>query len=93
MVTTEAGVSLAPSPARAPEQQRAERNWAGRDWIAGLGLFAATAAVILWQNAHVAVLWDLSYVLDTANRIALGQMPYRDFPWPTRRSRFWCRPR
>ena len=53
-----------------------------RDWIAGAALFAATAAVVLWQNAHVAVLFDLSYVLNTAARIAAGQMPYRDFPLP-----------
>jgi len=53
-----------------------------RDWIAGVALFAATAAVVLWQNAHVAVLFDLSYVLNTAARIASGQMPYRDFPLP-----------
>jgi hypothetical protein len=53
-----------------------------RDWIAGVALFAATAGVVLWQNAHVAVLFDLSYVLNTATRIALGQMPYRDFPLP-----------
>ena len=26
------------------------------------------------------VLFDLSYILNTAERIALGQMPYRDFP-------------
>ncbi len=58
----------------------AQRRWRLRDWIAGLGLFAATAAVILWQNAHLAVLWDLSYVLDTADRMALGQIPYRGFP-------------
>jgi hypothetical protein len=51
-----------------------------RDWIACIGLFAATAAVILWQNAHLAVLWDLSYVLNAATRIAGGQVPYRDFP-------------
>jgi hypothetical protein len=36
--------------------------------------------VVLWQNAHLAVLWDASYTLDTSFRIALGQMPYRDFP-------------
>ncbi len=35
---------------------------------------------MLWQNAHVAVLFDLSYILNTAERIALGQVPYRDFP-------------
>jgi len=43
-------------------------------------LFSATATVILWQNAHVAVLFDLSYILNTAERIAAGQVPYRDFP-------------
>jgi hypothetical protein len=58
-----------------------EPRWTTRDGLAAAGLFLATAAVILWQNAHVAVLWDLSYVLDTATRIALGQVPYRDFPF------------
>ena len=53
-----------------------------RDWIAGAVLFAATASVILWQNAHVAVLFDLSYILNTAERIAAGQIPYRDFALP-----------
>jgi hypothetical protein len=56
-------------------------RWALRDWLAAAGLFLATAGVILWQNAHLSVLWDLSYVLDSAARIALGQMPYRDFPF------------
>jgi hypothetical protein len=55
-------------------------RWTLRDWIAGAVLFAATASVVLWQNAHVAILYDLSYVLDTAARIAAGQIPYRDFP-------------
>ena len=55
-------------------------DWAWHDWVAAAGLFAATAAVVLWQNAHVAVLFDLSYILNTAERIALGQVPYRDFP-------------
>ncbi len=44
-------------------------------------LFAATASVVLWQNSRLAVLWDLSYVLDSATRISLGQAPYRDFPF------------
>ncbi len=57
-----------------------EPRWTLRDWLAAAGLFLATAAVVLWQNAHVAVLLDLSYILNTAERIALGQMPYRDFP-------------
>lgn len=56
-------------------------RWALRDWLASAGLFFATAAVVLWQNAHVAVLWDLSYTLDSAARIAQGQLPYRDFPF------------
>jgi hypothetical protein len=54
--------------------------WKLRDWFASVALFGASAAVALWQNAHVAVLWDISYVLDTASRIASGQVPYRDFP-------------
>jgi hypothetical protein len=58
-----------------------EPHWALRDWLAAFGLFFATAGVVLWQNTHLAVLWDLSYVLDSAMRIALGQMPYRDFPF------------
>ena len=49
---------------------------------AGTVLFCATAAFVLWQNAHLTVLWDLSYILENANRIALGQLPYRDFPFP-----------
>jgi hypothetical protein len=57
-----------------------EPSWAMRDSLAAAGLFLATAGVVLWQNAHVAVLFDLSYILNTATRIALGQMPYRDFP-------------
>jgi hypothetical protein len=28
------------------------------------------------------VLWDLSYILENAYRISLGQVPYRDFPFP-----------
>ena len=43
-------------------------------------LFLGTAGFVVWQNARVAVLWDLGYLLDTSWRIALGQMPYRDFP-------------
>jgi hypothetical protein len=51
-----------------------------RDWIAAAALFVATAVVVLWQDAHLTILWDASYTLDTSFRIALGQMPYRDFP-------------
>jgi hypothetical protein len=55
-------------------------RWSLRDLIAASTLFFASAAVVLWQNAHLAILWDASYTLDTSFRIALGQMPYRDFP-------------
>jgi len=57
-----------------------EPRWTIRDWLTAAGPFLATAGVVLWQNAHVAVLFDLSYILNTAERIALGQVPYRDFP-------------
>ncbi len=72
-------VSRAPEPTELNPLKVAPR-WALRDWLAATALFAATAAVVLWQNAHVAVLFDLSYILNTAERIALGQVPYRDFP-------------
>jgi 4-amino-4-deoxy-L-arabinose transferase-like glycosyltransferase len=51
-----------------------------RDVIAGAVLFVATAAVVVWQNSRIGVLWDLSFVLEQAYRISLGQVPYRDFP-------------
>jgi hypothetical protein len=62
------------------EAESLKPHWTPRDWIAAAALFAATAGVVLWQNAHVAALFDLSYILNTAERIALGQVPYRDFP-------------
>jgi len=34
------------------------------------------------QNTRLTVLWDLSYILENATRISLGQLPYRDFPFP-----------
>ncbi|MFZ1086222.1 MAG: hypothetical protein WAN35_14755 [Terracidiphilus sp.] len=51
-----------------------------RDFLAAAALLLASAAVVVWQNAHLCVLWDASYTLETSFRIALGQMPYRDFP-------------
>ncbi len=75
-------VSRVPEPTESnpPESEPAAPRWALRDWLAAATLFAATAGVVFWQNAHVAVLFDLSYILNTAQRIALGQVPYRDFP-------------
>jgi hypothetical protein len=57
-------------------------RWVWPDWAAALVLFSATAAIVLWQNSRLAVLWDLSYVLENSYRISLGQLPYRDFPFP-----------
>jgi hypothetical protein len=54
--------------------------WRLRDTLAAAFLFLGTAAFILWQNSRVAVLWDLGYLLDTSWRLALGQVPYHDFP-------------
>ncbi len=45
-------------------------------------LAIATALVVVWQNARLTILWDLSYVLENASRIAAGDVPYRDFPFP-----------
>jgi len=50
--------------------------------LSGAFLFLATAAFVFWQNTHLTVLWDLSYILENATRISLGQLPYRDFPFP-----------
>ena len=51
------------------------------EWLTAALLAIATGAVVIWQNAHVAVLWDLSYTLEHSYRIALGDVPYRDFPF------------
>jgi hypothetical protein len=45
-----------------------------------MALSLATGVFVLWQNSRLAVLWDISYLLDSASRMALGQLPYRDFP-------------
>jgi hypothetical protein len=56
------------------------RSWP--DLTAALFLFLATAAVVVWQNSRLGVIWDLSYVLDSSYRISLGDIPYSDFPFP-----------
>ncbi len=60
--------------------QQGTNSWRRRDYLAAALLFLGSAGFVVWQNARVAVLWDLGYLLDTSWRIALGQMPYRDFP-------------
>lgn len=59
-----------------------ERRWPWYDWPAALLLFAASAFVVVWQNSRLGVLWDASYILENASRISLGDVPYRDFPFP-----------
>jgi len=71
------------------ESHRTEpETWGRRDWIAAVALFLATAGVVLWQNAHVAVLFDLSYILNTAARIAAARCLTAIFRCRMRRSRF-----
>jgi hypothetical protein len=55
-------------------------RWA--DWLIALCVAVASAAIVIWQNSHLAVLWDLSYILENSYRMSLGQIPYRDFPFP-----------
>src|SRR5947209_5193182 len=59
-----------------------ERNWMWSDLAVALILFAATAAVVVWQNSRLGVLWDASYILENSFRISAGDVPYRDFPFP-----------
>ncbi len=63
-----------------PRQKQETQIWRLRDYLAAAFLFIGTAGFVIWQNTRVAVLWDLGYLLDTSYRIALGQVPYRDFP-------------
>jgi hypothetical protein len=52
-------------------------------WIgASATLACGSVAVVLWQNTRVAALPDVSYILNTAYRIAVGDVPYRDFTLP-----------
>jgi hypothetical protein len=43
-------------------------------------LFVASAAFTYWRNTQVAVLVDIAYILNTATRIAAGDVPYAQFP-------------
>ena len=48
--------------------------------VAARLLFLASAAFVLWRNTQVGALVDISWILNNATRIALGDVPYRDFP-------------
>jgi len=56
------------------------RKWLA--WFVALSLAIASSGVVFWQNSRLAVLWDLSYILETSYRISLADIPYRDFPFP-----------
>ncbi|MDP9321882.1 MAG: hypothetical protein M3P16_12380 [Chloroflexota bacterium] len=43
-------------------------------------LFAASAAFVVWRNSEVGVLVDIAWVMNNATRIALGDVPYSQFP-------------
>ena len=58
------------------------KAWRKRDALIGAALFLLTAAFTLWQNTRVAVLWDLSFLLDSSYRFSLGQLPYKTLPFP-----------
>jgi hypothetical protein len=72
----------APAPRNGPSYTIALKPVSRWDWLPGLFLFGATALVVAWQNSRLGVLWDLSYVLENSFRISVGQVPYRDFPFP-----------
>jgi hypothetical protein len=61
----------------APNQSR---KWL--DSLVALSLALASGGVVFWQNSRLAVLWDLSYILENSYRISLGDIPYHDFPFP-----------
>ena len=65
-----------------PDTSADAGDWLRSDGALALLLFLATAAVVVWQNSRLAVLWDLSYILENSYRISLGDVPYRDFPLP-----------
>src|ERR1700686_1627843 len=65
-----------------PGTSASRERWDWLDWAAALSLFLGTSATVVWQNSRLAVLWDLSYVLENSYRISLGDFPYRNFPFP-----------
>jgi len=50
--------------------------------VADIFFLWATAAVVVWQNSRITVLYDLCGVLEPAYRMSLGDRPYADFPFP-----------
>src|SRR5260370_37903594 len=77
-----ASCPVEPNAAPNIRSEATQDGWFLKDWITGLILFLATALVVMWQNSRLAIFWDLSYVLENSYRISLGDLPYRDFPFP-----------
>jgi hypothetical protein len=57
-------------------------SWRRIDTLTAILLFTATALVVVWQNLRLGMLWDISYILENAHRMSLGDVPYKDFPFP-----------
>jgi hypothetical protein len=64
------------------DQRNCEQELRPADFGVALAFGVATSAVVVVQNLRLTVLWDLSYILENATRIAMGDVPYRDFPFP-----------
>src|SRR5580704_10228407 len=69
-------------PTKLDADSTSAERWLWWDWATAFVLFLGTSALVVWQNSRLAVLWDLSYILENSYRISLGQLPYRDFPFP-----------
>ncbi len=63
-------------------RRKCDPEFTRTDLLVGVALALGTCGVVLVQNARFTVLWDLSYILENATRIAMGDVPYRDFPFP-----------
>ncbi len=64
------------------DQEKKARLLIVADLVAGLVLFGGTAWVVWWQNTRLAVLYDVSGILENAMRMSQGAVPYRDYPFP-----------
>ncbi len=48
--------------------------------VIAVALFVLSAAFVVWRNSQVAAFVDIGYILNNATRIALGDVPYQQFP-------------
>jgi len=61
---------------------RPGRETSRLDRLASFAFFAVACVVAFSQTTRAAALWDLSYILEHAWRMHLGDVPYRDFVIP-----------